>query len=60
MPIQHAIWRIGDPPVQLVVARLFSEQQLEDMIVAGPGMLSASGCSLGGKRSQVRVVGWIS
>ena len=47
MPIQHAIWRIGDPPVQLVVARLFSEQQLEDMIVADPGMLSSEWMLIG-------------
>ena len=33
MPIQHAIWKIGDQPLPLSASRLASEQQLEEMIV---------------------------
>ncbi|HEY5282305.1 MAG TPA: hypothetical protein VIM14_05895 [Polyangia bacterium] len=40
MPIKHAIWTIGDTPTPLTSERLLSEQQLEDMIVADPTILS--------------------
>ena len=40
MPIHHAIWIVGDPPVQLPPARLASEQQLEQMIARDPRILS--------------------
>jgi hypothetical protein len=40
MPIHHAIWRIGDQPAPLNVSRLASEQQLEEMIVREPRILS--------------------
>jgi hypothetical protein len=33
MPIQHAIWKVGDNPLPLSRARLASEQKLEEMIV---------------------------
>lgn len=40
MPIQQAIWRIGDQPVPLNTGKLSSEQLLEDMIVKDPRILS--------------------
>ena len=36
MPIQHAIWKVGDKPSALSASRLVSEQKLEEMIVSGP------------------------
>ncbi len=40
MPIQHAIWKVGAKPISLTASSLASEQQLEDMIVAAPEILS--------------------
>lgn len=40
MPIRQTIWRVSDKPQQLPAAKLASEQQLEDMIVANPELLS--------------------
>lgn len=40
MPIQHAIWRVGDRPAPLATTRLASEQQLEDMIACDLSILS--------------------
>jgi hypothetical protein len=40
MPIHHAIWRVGEQPAPLASGRLASEQQLEDMIVRDPRILS--------------------
>lgn len=40
MPIQHAIWKVGDNPEPLIVSKLTSEKQLEDMIIQCPGILS--------------------
>jgi hypothetical protein len=40
MPIQHAIWKVGDQPTPLCIGKLASEQALEDMIVREPGILS--------------------
>lgn len=40
MPIRQSIWKVGDAPEQLCETRLASEQQLEDMIVANPELLS--------------------
>jgi hypothetical protein len=34
MPIQHAIWKIGETPEMLPVSALAKEQILEDMITA--------------------------
>lgn len=47
MPVQHAIWRVGDSPSALPTAVLVSEQQLEDMIVTSPEMLSAEWMLIG-------------
>jgi len=40
MPIRQSIWKVGDSPQPLAEARLASEQQLEQMIVASPSLLS--------------------
>lgn len=40
MPIQHAIWTIGEAPKPLAASRLPSEQKLEEMIVLDPRILS--------------------
>ena len=47
MPIQHAIWKIGDAPAPLITSRLASEQQLEDMIVRDPRILSSEWMLIG-------------
>lgn len=47
MPIQHAIWKVGTTPKALSVSKLGSEQQLEDMIVVSPEMLSAEWMLIG-------------
>jgi hypothetical protein len=40
MPVEHSIWRVCDTPEPLTRSALLSEQQLEDMIVAAPDILS--------------------
>src|SRR5688572_18150952 len=40
MPIKHAIWKVAKQPEPLREISLASEQQLEDMIVARPAILS--------------------
>jgi RecB family endonuclease NucS len=40
MPIQHAIWKVGENPQPLVASHLASEQKLEEMIVSDPRILS--------------------
>jgi len=40
MPIKHAIWKVSKAPEPLKEIALATEQQLEDMIVARPGILS--------------------
>ena len=47
MPIHHAIWRVGEQPAPLVASRLASEQQLEDMIVRDPRILSSEWMLIG-------------
>ena len=47
MPIQHAIWKIGATPAPLITSRLASEQQLEDMIVRDPRILSSEWMLIG-------------
>jgi hypothetical protein len=47
MPIHHAIWRVGDSPSPLASSRLASEQQLEDMIVRDPRILSSEWMLIG-------------
>lgn len=40
MPIKHNVWKVGAKPAPLTIGRLSSEQQLEDMIVSDPRILS--------------------
>ena len=40
MTIRHAIWKVSSKPEPLQPALLVNEQQLEDMIVAAPQILS--------------------
>jgi hypothetical protein len=47
MPIQHAIWKVGEKPVPLSAGRLASEQALEEMIVADPTILSSEWMLIG-------------
>ena len=47
MPIQHAIWRVGDRPELLSASRLSSEQKLEEMIVRDPRILSSEWMLIG-------------
>lgn len=47
MPISHSIWKVGTPPEMLPVATLFSEQKLEEMIVAAPEILSGEWMLIG-------------
>ena len=47
MPIKHAIWKIGDQPTPLSSASLANEQQLEEMIVRAPEILSSEWMLIG-------------
>ena len=47
MPIQHAIWQVGQQPTPLTTAKLASEQQLEDMIVREPAILASQWMLIG-------------
>lgn len=47
MPIQHAIWTVGDAPKPLTASRLPSEQTLEEMIVRDPRILSSEWMLIG-------------
>lgn len=47
MPIQHAIWKVGDKPTRLSRGRLVSEQKLEEMIVRDPEILSSEWMLIG-------------
>lgn len=40
MPIRTALWKVGALPQLLGASSLAREQQLEDMIVAAPGLVS--------------------
>ena len=40
MPVQNEIWTVGECPERLTVGQLDREQQLEEMIVANPNILS--------------------
>lgn len=51
MPIQHAIWKVGDIPTQLPTCKLPSEQKLEEMIVKDPGILSSEWMLIGRQES---------
>lgn len=47
MPIKHAIWRVGTQPSALSTITLVNEQQLEDMIVSAPQILSSEWMLIG-------------
>ena len=47
MPIKHAIWKVGSQPSPLSTTKLLNEQQLEDMIVAAPQILSSEWMLIG-------------
>lgn len=47
MPIKHAIWKVGSQPSPLSKTTLLSEQQLEDMIVTAPQILSGEWMLIG-------------
>ena len=47
MPIQHAIWQVGSQPTLLASSKLVSEQQLENMIVREPRILSSEWMLIG-------------
>ena len=55
MPVQHAIWEVGDSPKPLAYSRLESEQLLEDMIVAEPSILSTEWMLIG--RQEITTFG---
>ncbi len=40
VPVQHALWNVATVPTPLTASALVSEQELEDMIVASPEILS--------------------
>lgn len=47
MPVKHAIWRVSDQPELLVTTTLVNEQQLEEMIVRSPSILSSEWMLIG-------------
>lgn len=47
MPIRHAIWKVEAQPSPLSTASLLNEQQLEDMIVSAPQILSSEWMLIG-------------
>ena len=47
MPIQHAIWQVGQPAMQLKPSKLSSEALLELMIVQDPSILSSAWMLIG-------------
>ena len=51
MPIRHTIWTIDNQPTALPVQRLASEQQLEEMIIAQPAILSNEWLLIGQQES---------
>lgn len=51
MPIQHAIWKVGDKPTPLPTSKLASEQKLEEMIVNDPRILSNEWMLIGRQES---------
>lgn len=47
MPINHAIWKVGQAPQPLPLTRLPTEKLLEDMIIASPAILSTEWMFIG-------------
>ncbi|MEI6178901.1 MAG: endonuclease NucS domain-containing protein, partial [Verrucomicrobiota bacterium] len=51
MPIHHAIWRVAEQPTALHLTKLATEQELEDMIVREPAILSNEWMLIGRQES---------
>lgn len=47
MPIQQAVWQLGDTPIRLLASSLATERRLEDLIVADPEILNANWMIIG-------------
>lgn len=47
MPIKHEIWKVDDQPAPLLTTTLSNEQQLEEMIVRAPRILSSEWMLIG-------------
>lgn len=47
MPIKHAIWKVAAQPSPLSTTTLLNEQQLEDMIVSAPQIISSEWMLIG-------------
>ena len=47
MPIKHAIWNISSKPIPLPTSSLLNEQQLENIILAAPEILSSEWMLIG-------------
>jgi len=47
MPIQHAIWKVGETPLALSASRLPSEQKLEEMVLRDSRILSSEWMLIG-------------
>lgn len=51
MPVRHALWHVGHPPMPLTACSLPSEQILEEMIVHDPRILSSEWMLIGRQES---------
>ena len=51
MPVKYSIWKVGDNPEPLIVTQLVSEQQLEEMIIRAPNILSSEWMLIGRQES---------
>lgn len=51
MPIHHAIWKVAEKPTALNLTKLATEQELEDMIVREPAILSNEWMLIGRQES---------
>ncbi len=47
MPLQHAIWKVGQTPTPLATCKLPDEKTLEEMIVCAPAILSSEWMLIG-------------
>ncbi|GEM_PF-4642876 len=56
MPIHTQVWTVGSQPLVLKVARLISEQLLENMIVAAPALLSEEGLLIGISSRSIKAI----
>ena len=54
MPISHALWTVGSAPTEVPLSILATEQQLEDMIVAEPRILSEEWLLIGQQEATGR------